>query len=209
MLCILYSRLRRSALPVIFFMLSFACYGQTVETWAHTRVGAANDRVNLLINGLDSVHIGDHLSSTGASNRKIITKEDEYRFEFVKNTQQEILYNSANEKLATCSGRNISFFTCVNENGDRYTMKKSGNKSWDYFINDQLAIKGHLLDGTQFQIHTIQDNMSGIELAKIMSYAYTSEVVHNKQNAPIYIGLIVAGVLLRVAMAAASGPQTP
>lgn len=209
LLCKLCSSNKLILLLFIIFTPGLTAYGQTVEIWDYSRMGYNTGRVNLLVNGQDSMRIGIHLSSTTTANRRIVTMDDQYRFEFQKATQQEILYNSADEKLAICSGKNISFFNCVTENGDRYTIKKSGGRGWDYYINDQLAIKGHLENGNKFKIHIIQDNQPGIELAKIMSYAYTSEIAHNKQTAPIYVGLIVTGVLMRFMLATASDSSNP
>lgn len=188
---------------LLVFLSATTSLGQKTTVYKYVHKGTKTS--NYLISSSDTILIGEHISSAQSLDRSIFWRGNRYRFKRNASTKLDEILMQDSVLLGTSGGANTSFFTVNDSVNRKYLLKKNGGKEWSYWVNDKMVLTGVYKSDTgekAFEILAVDETNPGFDMALLLSFAYATEIIHAQKMKPMYIGLIVGGVLLRALMTA-------
>ena len=90
-----------------------------------------------------------------------------------------------------------------------YVLHKQGGKKWSYWVGQKKILDGKFITSEvekRVEITLVDAANPDVELASVMSFAYTSEIIRGRRNIPVIIGATAFLVVIRAAVGNDSTP---
>lgn len=193
----------------ILFIFQLSSLAQNTLVYKYHRDRSAAKGKNRFVNESDTIKASHDILSAESTDRSIYWQGKEYTFKRNKSTKKTELLSEQGVVLAICEGSRSKFFNITDSNGHSYVLYKQGGKKWSYWVDKKKILDGKFMAGelgkrVEF---TVEDSADpGVELASIMSFIYTSEIIKNRRNIPVIIGAAAFLVIVRAAVAEDSTP---
>lgn len=191
------------------FLFQFSCLAQEVTVYKFYYDRSEVKGGNHFVNGTDTIRTAKSILDPENTDRSIYKQGEVYTFKRNKNTKKTELLSEGGKVLAVCEGPRKKFFNITDSQGHTYVLQKQGGKKWSYWVDSKKVLDGKFMAGElgkRVEITIVDASNPSVELASLMSFAYTSEIIRNRKNLPLIIG---AAALLGVVRAVMTSDSTP